>query len=133
MERGRAAGSERPLPVQFEGKSESRDEGGQMDIKCCHPDCDAPFDYREGRLVRVSKNPSKDNPSETQHLIEHFWLCGKCSIYFVLEHKSGNGVTVKSRGYERDHAGLQGHAVSGDVGHQAVEPVLSEPSARQPG
>jgi hypothetical protein len=104
-----------------------------MEMKCCNPGCDALFDYREGRLVRVSKNPPKDNPSKTQRLIEHFWLCGKCSIDFVLEYKSGNGVTIKSRDYERDHAGLHGHAVSGDVGHQSVEPVLSESSARQPG
>ena len=104
-----------------------------MDMKCCNPGCDAPFDYREGRLIRVSKDPSKDNPSETQRLIEHFWLCGKCSIDFVLEYKPGKGVTIKSHDYTIVHAGLYDHAGSGDVGHQSVESVLSETSARQLG
>jgi hypothetical protein len=71
-----------------------------MYMKCCNPECDAPFDYREGRLMRVSKVRSKSDSGEEQRFIEHFWLCGRCAVLFVLEYKSGMAVTVKRRDAE---------------------------------
>jgi hypothetical protein len=68
-----------------------------MYMKCCNPDCNATFNYREGRLVRVSKAPPKGNSSEMRSLVEHFWLCGKCAKHYVLEHEYGMPVKVRLR------------------------------------
>ena len=68
-----------------------------MYMKCCNPDCDTPFDYREGRLIRVSKAPPKGKATESRSLVEHFWLCGKCAGQYVLEHEFGMPIKVKLR------------------------------------
>ncbi len=68
-----------------------------MYMKCCNPNCDAPFDYREGRLVRVSKAPRQSNPKEVRSLVEHFWLCGKCAGDYILEHEYGMPIKVRLR------------------------------------
>lgn len=56
-----------------------------MLAKCSNPGCQAPFDYREGRLMRFSETQSTDQPAEAKRLIRHFWLCGKCSALYMLE------------------------------------------------
>jgi len=38
--------------------------------KCLNPDCDLPFDYREGRLIRFCSTKAK-SPAE-RHRVEHF-------------------------------------------------------------
>jgi hypothetical protein len=69
-------------------------------MKCCNPKCEAPFDYREGRLIRFSRKAINGKPSGNQSLIEHFWLCGKCSQIFVFECKSGKSLEIKMRNQE---------------------------------
>jgi len=71
-----------------------------MFIKCCNPECEAPFDYREGRLVRFSAKATTSKPAENHTLIRHFWLCGKCAGLFVFEYESGISVKIKSRHQE---------------------------------
>jgi hypothetical protein len=68
-----------------------------MNIQCCNPECQAPFKHREGRLMRFSRTVENDGPSETRHVIQHFWLCGKCSPLYVCEYESGSAVKIKSR------------------------------------
>jgi hypothetical protein len=64
-----------------------------MITKCFNPACQAPFDYREGRLVRFS---SKNQTSEAEKYssIEHFWLCGDCSALYKFECKAGMPVKL---------------------------------------
>ena len=66
-----------------------------MLIKCCNPKCEAPFDYREGRLIRFSGNSANGKTLENHPLIRHFWLCGKCAGLYVFEYESG--ITVKNK------------------------------------
>ena len=60
--------------------------------KCCNPECESRFDYREGRLVRVTRTPANGEFS-----IEHFWLCGNCTEQYVLDHDSEMNVKIKPR------------------------------------
>jgi len=71
-----------------------------MLIKCCNPKCEAPFNYLEGRLIRFSRTLSSGQPAENQCLIEHFWLCGKCTGLYVFEYESGISVKIKPRHQE---------------------------------
>lgn len=68
-----------------------------MFAKCSNSDCGAPFDYREGQLVRSCKSPSAGQSPVNQHRVEHFWLCGSCSKLYVLEYKLGEGMKIKLR------------------------------------
>ena len=68
-----------------------------MISKCSNSGCDAPFDYREGRLVRVSRTPFDDQAAVTQRVIEHFWLCGKCAALYLLAYESGENAALKLR------------------------------------
>ena len=77
-----------------------------MIIKCCNPLCEAPFDYREGRLIRFSSKESNGRSTENHLLIQHFWLCGKCAGLFVFESESGLTVKIKPRHQESSEENL---------------------------
>lgn len=49
-----------------------------MFARCSNPECGAPFNYREGRLIRYCKPPLDDRFPADHHCVEHFWLCGSC-------------------------------------------------------
>jgi hypothetical protein len=66
-----------------------------MLIRCCNPECKAPFNYREGRLIRFSRLHAGKQPA-----VEHFWLCGTCAREFVFEGNSGTNVKIKPRSQE---------------------------------
>jgi hypothetical protein len=68
-----------------------------MFANCSNPDCRAPFDYREGRLIPVRKPALNGQTPAGHHGIEHFWLCGKCSGVYVFEHHPGVRMKIKSR------------------------------------
>lgn len=68
-----------------------------MFAKCSNSDCGAPFDYREGQLVRSCKSPSAGQSPADQCRVEHFWLCGSCSKLYVLEYKLGEDMQIKLR------------------------------------
>jgi hypothetical protein len=78
--------------------------GGKMLTKCCNPGCEAPFDHREGRLIRFSRMLSSGQPAENQCLIEHLWLCGKCAELYVFEYESEINVKIKQRHQELSEA-----------------------------
>jgi hypothetical protein len=65
--------------------------------KCSNSDCGAPFDYREGQLVRFCKSPLDDHSHGDQYRVEHSWLCGSCSKLYVFEHQFGAGMKIKLR------------------------------------
>ncbi len=65
--------------------------------KCCNPECEAPFDYREGRLIRLSRTLPGGEPGENQRKIKHFWLCGKCAALYILEYEAGLNLKEKLR------------------------------------
>jgi hypothetical protein len=77
-----------------------------MLMKCCNPECEAPFDYREGRLIRFSSRQSDGNCEGGRYLIQHFWLCGRCASQFVFEHESGISVRIKPRHEELSTSNL---------------------------
>jgi hypothetical protein len=66
-----------------------------MITKCFNPACQAPFDYRAGRLVRFSSKDQKSSGEENHLCIEHFWLCGDCSALYKFEYKAGMLVELK--------------------------------------
>ncbi len=68
-----------------------------MLTKCCNPKCEAPFDYREGRLIRLSNQVANGKPSEGRPLIQHFWLCEECAGLYVFEYESGASVKLRPR------------------------------------
>ena len=82
-----------------------------MFIKCCNPECEAPFDYREGRLIRFSGNSANGKPADDHPLIRHFWLCGKCAGLYVFEYESETTVRIKLRHQEPSKENLS-HFVS---------------------
>lgn len=63
---------------------------------CANPDCQVPFDYRQGQLFRFHKDhPAGEKPPNT-HSVQHFWLCGVCRGTYTLEYLDGRGVVIKS-------------------------------------
>jgi hypothetical protein len=66
-----------------------------MIVKCCNPMCEAPFDYREGRLIRISSNLTDEKTTENHSSIQHFWLCGKCADLYEFEYESGINLKIK--------------------------------------
>lgn len=69
--------------------------------KCANPDCDRPFDFREGQLVRFRRSASNVRCAANRCVVEveHFWLCGRCSELYVLERKS-ESIAMKPRADE---------------------------------
>ena len=65
--------------------------------KCSNFDCGAPFDYREGQLIRSCEFPMDGQSPTNQQRIEHFWLCGSCSKLYVFEYELGAGMKMKLR------------------------------------
>lgn len=68
-----------------------------MFTKCSNSQCGAPFDYREGQLIRSCAPPLDGQSPADQHRVEHFWLCGGCSKLYVFEYKLGAGMKIKLR------------------------------------
>lgn len=71
-----------------------------MLIKCCNPECQAPFNYRQGRLVRFCRSSANGKRAGSHPVIEHYWLCGQCARLFVFDHEPGTGVRIKPRDQE---------------------------------
>jgi hypothetical protein len=76
--------------------------------RCFNPDCGLPFDYREGRLIRVSSADAK-SPAERPR-IEHFWLCGKCSERYVFPHEREARMKIRLRVEEPQETATRGLA-----------------------
>ena len=63
---------------------------------CANPDCQAPFDYDQGRLFRFHKNAAVGGNAPNSHWVQHFWLCGTCFKTFTLEYHGDRGVLIKT-------------------------------------
>lgn len=68
-----------------------------MITNCCNSECRAPFDFRQGRIIRICKAMPNDCASEIEHPIEHFWLCANCSERYVFEYESRLNLKLKTR------------------------------------
>jgi hypothetical protein len=74
-----------------------------MISKCANPECGSPFRYlREGRLFQFELGKSNKNspafrlvsPKKPPARVEHFWLCGECSVRMTLTADQAKGVIV---------------------------------------
>jgi hypothetical protein len=69
--------------------------------KCANPSCSTPLVYlREGKIFMV-ETPSQPGVvgstpigPKGQARVEHFWLCGPCSLSMTLTFDSTQGVQV---------------------------------------
>jgi hypothetical protein len=74
-----------------------------MFAKCFNTDCGAPFDYREGHLIRYCRARSKGASCARQVSVEHFWLCGKCSESYTFEYEPDLSLKRRNRAEQMEH------------------------------
>ncbi len=72
-----------------------------MISKCANPECGARFRYlRSGKLFHFEVTTTDGKPADGKapkkilRRLEHFWLCGPCSMTFTLKHERNHGVVV---------------------------------------
>jgi len=68
-----------------------------MLAKCSNPDCDAPFNHREGRLVRRRALTREGGTAQNHHGVEHFWLCAKCAKLYAFQDEHGSAMRIRPR------------------------------------
>ncbi len=67
-------------------------------ISCCaNPACRIAFDYQQGQLFRFHKAHRPDELPPNTHSVQHFWLCGKCSLDYTLVYADERGVLIHDR------------------------------------
>ena len=64
--------------------------------KCANPTCSTPLHYlRDGKVFQVEMNrPVPIDSRKPLRRVEHFWLCGPCSITQTLTYDQEFGVRV---------------------------------------
>ena len=73
-----------------------------MLAKCANPSCSTPLLYlREGKIFMVETEQSQTATdgaivirSKASSRVEHFWLCGPCSLEMTLTYDRQRGVEV---------------------------------------
>ncbi len=50
-----------------------------MYLKCANPNCNADFDYGQGRLVLFQQTPQQEKQPSNWHGVKHYWLCGRAA------------------------------------------------------
>ena len=73
-----------------------------MLAKCANPSCSTPLVYlREGKIFMVETVQSRTDEdgailitSKASNRVEHFWLCGPCSLEMTLIYDRQHGVEV---------------------------------------
>lgn len=73
-----------------------------MLAKCANPSCLTPLVYlREGKIFMLETAQPQANPegailikSKGANRVEHFWLCGPCSLEMTLTFDRQRGVEV---------------------------------------
>ena len=80
--------------------------------KCANPECEMPFDYRQGRFFRFHKEQNAGEAPVNHHSVQHFWLCGACTKNYTLAYRRSEGVVMQIRAREPE-----------------VEPERAEPMA----
>jgi len=64
--------------------------------KCANPDCNATLHYlREGKVFKI-ESEAEVTASGVKPIrqVEHFWLCGNCSVSLTLTYTKDLGVQV---------------------------------------
>ncbi len=84
-----------------------------MLAKCANPACSTPLVYlREGKIFMMEntaepqirpQGPVLAKPQPANRM-EHFWLCGPCSIEMTLTYDRERGVTVAPKARKRTFA-----------------------------
>lgn len=70
--------------------------------KCANPSCSTPLVYlREGKIFMMEHGPAPEPLRTPGHgnkmpaaRVEHFWLCGPCSVEMTLVYDSKAGIRV---------------------------------------
>lgn len=65
--------------------------------KCANPDCHKALRYlRDGVVYLFSNFSGKESHSDEKsaQLMEHFWLCGRCSSKWILKLDSKNTIQM---------------------------------------
>jgi hypothetical protein len=75
-----------------------------MFAKCSNSQCAAPFDYREGQLIRSCASQLDGQSAIAPYRVEHFWLCGCCSKLYVFEHNHGAGMKLRVKELQKASA-----------------------------
>lgn len=70
-----------------------------MLAKCANPACKTPFHYlREGKLFRFDSGtvpgPALVSGRKPSRRVEHFWLCGPCSVELMVTYDRELGVVT---------------------------------------
>lgn len=71
-----------------------------MVSNCANPRCAKPLHYlREGRVFVFDVQDRSVNTAggKKGHRLEHYWLCGNCSLQFLVEYTRENGVRLVPR------------------------------------
>ncbi len=66
---------------------------------CANPKCNKPLHYlRDGRIFVFEMTGARTGPDgkRLRHL-QHYWLCGDCSVSMVVEPEGDAGVAVHSK------------------------------------
>jgi hypothetical protein len=81
-----------------------------MLAKCANPTCSTPLIYlREGKIFMMENaaEPQRRPPSpvlakpQPANRVEHFWLCGPCSVEMTLTYDRGREVAVVPKAKKR--------------------------------
>jgi len=69
--------------------------GGLSALNCANPECAAPFNFRQGQLLRLCHYHPKGNAhSVNQYSLKHFWLCKQCTEIYTLENREGGAMLI---------------------------------------
>ena len=99
-----------------------------MISKCANPACSVPFHYlRDGKLFRMEYDTAQQAPgpefgaADTRPVrkVEHFWLCGPCSLAMTLIMNGGKAETVTLEPSALPRTGLSGHTNEYEATHKA--------------
>jgi hypothetical protein len=67
----------------------------QMLNNCANPKCAKPLHYlREGRIFVFDVTGEGET---VPRRLEHYWLCGQCSVQFLIEREKGSDMRLVPR------------------------------------
>ena len=69
--------------------------------KCANPACSTPLIYlREGKIFMMDQNsnsqvrPQRPVLVKPGNRVEHFWLCGPCSVQLTIAYDHDRGIII---------------------------------------
>lgn len=76
--------------------------------KCANPSCSTPLIYlREGKIFMMENGPQPQiRPGgpvlvNGGNRVEHFWLCGPCSLEMTITYDRDHGIAVVPKSHAR--------------------------------